>query len=180
MTKAFLSTWLLLASIATAADVPQPQHVRNFGQVNDHLLRGATPSEEALRELKALGVSMILDLRQDGPGRDHEQQLAQQLGMRYTHLPLRSVGAPTPAEIEQALSLLLQQTSAKIYVHCMRGKDRTGTVIACYRIQHDGWDNRRALNEAKGFGMSSLEWAMQSFILHFTPVTLPSLANPAN
>ena len=28
-----------------------------------------------------------------------------------------------------------------IFVHCRRGKDRTGTVIACYRIQHDGWAN---------------------------------------
>jgi hypothetical protein len=53
-------------------------------------------------------------------------------------------------------------------------------VIACYRIQHDGWDNRRALAEARDYGMSHLEVAMQSFILHFTPLNLASIGSPAN
>jgi tyrosine-protein phosphatase SIW14 len=74
--------------------------------------------------------------------------------------------------------LILLNPSSKIYVHCLRGKDRTGTVVACYRIQHDGWDNERALAEAKGYGMSRLEVAMQSYILHFTPLALPKLGLP--
>jgi hypothetical protein len=41
-------------------------------------------------------------------------------------------------------------------------------VIACYRIQHDGWGNDRALEEAKEYGMSFVERGMRSFILHFS------------
>jgi tyrosine-protein phosphatase SIW14 len=179
MTKLFIGTLLLLAHVVAGAEV-QPTHVRNFGEVNRNVLRGGMPTDEALQELKALGVSMIIDLREDGPAREQEKRKVEQLGMRYAHLPLPRVGAPKQAEIQQALSLLMADPAKKIYVHCLRGKDRTGTVIACYRIQHDGWDNRRALEEAKGYGMSSLERAMQAFILRFTPVTLPALTRPGN
>ncbi len=57
-----------------------------------------------------------------------------------------------------------------VFVHCKRGADRTGTVIACYRINHDHWQNQKALTEAKYLGMSRLETAMRHFILGFQPV----------
>lgn len=179
MNKVFLATLLLFAGGITAAEL-EPAHVRNFGQVNQKLFRGGTPSDEALRELKELGVSLVIDLREEGKGRDEEKQKVEQMGLKYAHVPLRALAAPKPAEIEQALSLILHEPEAKIYVHCWRGKDRTGTVIACYRIQHDGWDNQRALEEARTYGLSHLEWAMQSFILRFTPLILPTLTIPGN
>lgn len=52
-------------------------------------------------------------------------------------------------------------------MHCRRGADRTGTVIACFRIAHDGWSNRKALREAMSFGMSWLEFGMQRYVLAF-------------
>jgi tyrosine-protein phosphatase SIW14 len=54
-------------------------------------------------------------------------------------------------------------------VHCRRGADRTGTVIACYRITHDGWSNRKALQEATSYGMSWIEFGMQRYVLAFQP-----------
>jgi protein tyrosine/serine phosphatase len=59
-------------------------------------------------------------------------------------------------------------------VHCWRGKDRTGTIIACYRIQHDGWSSRQALKEAEQRGLSHAEFGMRSFILKFSPLDLPA------
>jgi protein tyrosine/serine phosphatase len=32
-----------------------------------------------------------------------------------------------------------------VYVHCRKGHDRTGVVIACFRIAHDGWSNEKAI-----------------------------------
>ena len=176
MTKVFLASVLLLARIASSAEITAPvkaEHVRNFGQVDETVLRGGEPTGEALKELKSLGVATVLDLRQDGPGRDREKQLVEQLGMHYQHVPLRSTTAPTPAEIKEILTFLVGQPTGKVYVHCLRGKDRTGTVIACYRIQHSGWDNLHALAEAKSYGMSSFEWKMQAFIRNFAPLKLP-------
>ena len=47
------------------------------------------------------------------------------------------------SQIEQVLALLNSQEP--VFVHCHRGSDRTGTVIACYRIAHDRWDQKQAL-----------------------------------
>jgi len=179
MTKVVLGSLLLLARLSAGAEAAS-DYIRNFGEVNQNLFRGGALTDEALQELKALGVNLVLDLREDGGGRQEEKLRVEQLGIRYAHVPMRAVAAPRQAEIEQALSLLLRDPPAKVYVHCWRGKDRTGTVIACYRIQHDGWDNRRALDEAKRYGMSRLERAMQSYIMHFTPITLPTLAPAGN
>jgi len=179
MTKVVLASLFLLARLAFAAGA-ESAHIRNFGAVNENVFRGGAPTDAALHELKALGVKLILDLREDGGGRLEEKRKVEQLGIRYEHIPMSVMSAPRPADIEKALSLILREQSAKIYIHCLRGKDRTGTVVACYRIQHDGWDNRRALAEAKEYGMSSLERAMQSFILHFSPLALPVFAVPTN
>jgi protein tyrosine/serine phosphatase len=179
MMRVVLASILLLARLSAGADAAPP-HVRNFGQVNQNLFRGGMPTDDALQELKALGVGLIIDLREEGTERQAEKQKVEQLGIRYAHVPMRALSAPRPAEIQQVLSLILHESSAKVYVHCLRGKDRTGTVIACYRIQHDGWDNQRALAEAKDYGMSRLEKAMQSFILHFAPPTLPTFGAPSN
>jgi protein tyrosine/serine phosphatase len=174
MMRVVVGSLLLLARLSFAADLA-PEHVRNFGQVNEILYRGGEPTDEGLRELRQLGIKLVIDLREESKTRDIERQKVEQLGMRYAHLAMKPFGAPTEAQVEQALSLILHETSGKIFVHCLRGKDRTGTVIACYRVQHDGWDNERALQEAKAYGMSPLERAMQAFIKSFTPVTL---ANP--
>jgi hypothetical protein len=41
--------------------------------------------------------------------------------------------------------------------------------VACYRIAHDGWDNQRALQEAKSFGMSWTEVAMHHYVMRYQP-----------
>jgi tyrosine-protein phosphatase SIW14 len=166
---------LLVASVlawsALAADVPLPAvHVTNLGVVNEHVWRGAEPSAGALTELGSAGVKVVLDLRESSQATAFEKQQAEKLGMKYTNIPFPPLSAPSPAQVQAALTILTQNQSQTIFVHCRRGKDRTGTVIACYRIQHDGWDNNRALAEAKQFGMSAAERGMRSFILHFTPI----------
>lgn len=159
------------AALCAAADLP-PVHVKNFDRVNEHIYRGAAPTEVGLQELGAMGVKTIIDLRTSGEGTSEEKKAADKLKIKYINVPLKGFEAPPNARIQDILGLL-QENSETVFVHCRRGKDRTGTVVACYRIQHDGWDNRKALNEAKQHGMSSLQFAMHSYILHFAPAKMP-------
>jgi protein tyrosine/serine phosphatase len=161
---------LVFSAAVFAADLPAI-HVNNLGKVNGHLLRGAEPSPAAMQELGAAGVKLVIDLRVPGKGTEMEKELAQKLGIRYVNIPLPPLSAPKPEQVGGVLKLITENDSGTVFVHCRRGKDRTGTVIACYRIQHDGWPNDRALEEAKEYGMSAAERGMRAFIAHFTPMT---------
>jgi tyrosine-protein phosphatase SIW14 len=167
-----------LAFTGFAADAPpQLVHVRNLGMVNDHLLRGAEPNRKAIDELGSAGVKFIIDLREPGPGTELEKQEANNLGIGYRNVPFPPVSAPSQSQIRTVMDLLAENNSQTVFVHCRRGKDRTGTVVACYRIQHDGWNNQKALEEARSYGMSGMQHRMKAFILRFTP--LPEAADPA-
>jgi tyrosine-protein phosphatase SIW14 len=140
------------------------------------LYRGGAPTRVGLEELAAMHVSTIIDLREPGEGTDFEKEAVKRLGMTYINIPFRPFSAPSQEQMDQLLSLLLHDDSKRIFLHCRRGKDRTGTVIACYRMQHDGWDKRAALQEARQHGMSFTERGMRSFILDFTPAGPSALA----
>jgi len=167
-----LALLVALAPLVLFAAQPPALHVRNFGKVNDHLYRGGEPSLVGLQELGAMGVKVIIDLRETSESTDFERHQVEKLGMKYINVPLAPLSAPTQEQMEHVLSLLVHDDSKPIFVHCRRGKDRTGTVIACYRIQHDGWTDRKAYEEAKKDGMSMAERGMRSYILHFSPVTI--------
>ncbi len=164
----------LTVAIAFGGDL-QPAHVRNFGEVNATIYRGAQPSEAALEDLAAMHVKLVIDLREIGVATERERAQVQHLGLKYVNIPMRPFSAPTAEEVRTALALLIDQNPAPVFIHCRRGKDRTGTVVACYRIQHDGWSNRRALDEANSFGMSHAERAMRSFVIHFTALAPTAL-----
>ena len=144
----------------------EPITVRNFHAVDDRVFRGGQPSEKEFEELSKLSVKTVIDLRA-GVDRS-EKSIVERLGIRYIHEPMSAIAEPSSQQIGKILNLL-ETEPGPVYVHCLRGKDRTGTVIACYRIAHHKWENQKALDEAKSFGMSMLEWRMQQFIRQFKP-----------
>ena len=158
-----LVTGFLTVSLCVAAPLPDVPGVHNFHQVDEHIYRGAQPSGQGFSGLAKIGIKTVIDLR----GERSEQKEVQSSGMRYVRMPWNGYKAPTDEQIKTVLSLLNDNAAWPVFVHCRRGADRTGTAIACYRITHDHWDNQQALAEAKTFGMSSLEIAMQHFILSF-------------
>lgn len=147
--------------------------LRNFHQVNEHVYRGAQPAVWGYKTLKLMGVKTVIDLRGDGISEALEQKLVKNHGMHFLSVPLDGHKAPTPDQIAKLLSLLNDPSMWPVFVHCRRGADRTGTVMACYRIAHDHWDNQKALEEAKSYDMDPGQKLMQKFILNFqlsTPV----------
>jgi len=157
---------LILGFTVWAAD---PPGVRNFQQVDDHLYRGAQPTPLGFGNLQKLGVRMIVDLRGGDGHREAEKAVVEKNGMRYIHIPLNGYHAPSDGEMAQVLAALDDSTGWPVFIHCKRGADRTGTVVACYRIAHDHWPNQKALEEAKLRRMSWTEWSMQKYILGFDP-----------
>jgi tyrosine-protein phosphatase SIW14 len=146
-----------------AASIPDVPGVPNFHQVDEHVYRGAQPRNQGFTGLAKLGIKTVIDLR----GETSEETAVERAGMHYVRLPWSGYRAPDESQIHTVLSVLNNSSDWPVFVHCKRGADRTGTAIACYRIEHDHWTNQQALTEAKTFGMSSMEVAMQHFILRF-------------
>ena len=160
----FLLLGPLAGLVLAGAD---PQGVPNFHRVNDSVYRGAQPTREGLASLAKLGVKTVIDLRGEGDRSQAERKAATSAGMRYVSLPLSGYQAPTIDQISKVLALLTASSDSPVFVHCRRGADRTGTVIAVYRIAHDHWANQKALDEAKSYGMSRLERAMAHYVLRY-------------
>ena len=129
--------------------------IPNMGKVSEQLLRGAQPDMASLVELKKLGVTTIVDLREEsGRIREEERRRAEALGMRFVSIPVGGFANPTPAQVAQFFALLQQTPSEKVFVHCRFGHDRTGVFIAAYRIAVDHWSPNQALSEMNAFGFS--------------------------
>ena len=54
--------------------------------------------------------------------------------------------------------------AAPVFVHCRYGCDRSGTIIACYRIRR-GWSSELGLQEAEEYSLSTLERRTSEYIL---------------
>jgi protein tyrosine/serine phosphatase len=108
-----------------------------------------------------------------------EKQLVEANGMHFVSVPMRGLMAPTEEQLYSVLRILNDREQWPVFVHCRRGADRTGTVLACYRISHDNWNNQKALAEAKTYGISIFERAMRNYIEHFKPsFTLSGVPEP--
>ena len=157
----------VLASAGFAA--PSLSGVENFQQVDGHVYRGAQPTAEGFRNLSKLGIETVIDLREPGDRSATERKWVTGAGMRYISVPMYGMTAPSNESVLKVLGLLEDRSTGPVFVHCKRGADRTGGVIACYRVEHDHWQNDRALAEARSMGMSWFQTAIQSYVRKYQP-----------
>jgi protein tyrosine/serine phosphatase len=146
---------------------PATEGILNFGQVNGALYRGAQPDEAGIANLRRLGVRTIINLRQASDTWPEEEAVARAQGLGYAAVPLSGWRAPTEAQVARVLALIAS-SPPPVFVHCEHGADRTGTIVACYRIQREGWTAERALAEARDFGLSPFFLGMKRTILGFS------------
>ena len=171
---------LVLMPSAVLASEPQVSApgVPNFHQVNDHIYRGAQPNDQGWESLAKLGVKVVIDLRRENEEGNHsvaaEAKAVQAAGMKYVNIPMNGIVAPRDVDVAKVMQLF--NGTEPVFVHCKLGKDRTGTVVACYRIAHDQWKNENALAEAKGIGLHWVEMGMKRYIASFRNVPAPEPA----
>lgn len=125
--------------------------VRNFGRVNAHLYRGAQPSETGYAALKAIGVDTVLRLSLADEGGVEEEKDVTALGMRYVSIPTTTARPPTDDQARRFLTFVRDNPDRVIFVHCKWGADRTGVMIALWRITNDHWPVARAIDEMNAF-----------------------------
>lgn len=153
--------WLafpVAASTAEKGDLP------NFHVVHDYLLRGGEPSEQGLKDLKSLGVDVIVDLRAPTGKAQAEKAQAKALGMQYINLPMTS-RPPTEQQVNTFLKTVDEKSQLKrlpasttgekyphsVFVHCAHGSDRTGCMVGIWRVSRDHWTYPHAYQEMRKY-----------------------------
>src|SRR5262249_20186347 len=102
MYSRLLLTTALASVPVLAASAPG---IKNFDRVDDHIYRGAQPSDEGFLYLAKLGVKAVIDLQEaDSRGRA-EERVVTGAGMKYINVPMTGLTAPSEAEITKLLDL---------------------------------------------------------------------------
>jgi|SRR5690348_17346112 len=129
--------------------------VPNFGQVTPTLYRGGQPSKEGFEKLARMGIAIVVDT-----GRSRrDEALIKSLGMTYVPLPWY---CPFPRDkvFERFIEIIRENPGKKIFVHCRFGEDRTGMMIAAYRMGAQGWTAKEAMQEMHAFGYGGIHHLM--------------------
>jgi protein tyrosine phosphatase (PTP) superfamily phosphohydrolase (DUF442 family) len=123
--------------------------VPNLCRVSDALYRGDQPSSLGMEHLKKLGIKTILNLRSFHSDRDEIGET----GLAYEHIYMKA-WHPEEEDMVRFLKIVTDPKRAPVLVHCQHGADRTGTMIAVYRIAVQGWSKDEAVREMTqgGFG----------------------------
>jgi tyrosine-protein phosphatase SIW14 len=145
--------------------------VPNAGKISDVLFRGAQPAPQGLAELKKMGVTTIVDLRGNRGPVNRERERAESLGMHFIDIPVNGWSPPSNAQVAEFLKLFQQNPTQKIFVHCYYGRDRTGVMVAAYRMAQQNWTPDQAIAEMDSFGFRYYFYpSMKSYVRRF-PIT---------
>ncbi len=129
------------ASVAWAEPV-EHAGLPNLHRVSEHLYRGAQPTAAGIRQLETLGVRTIINLRTS----DTDGHLLAASGLAYEHIPM-TAWQPRDGDVVQFLRIVGEESRGPVFLHCRRGADRTGMMVAIYRIAVQGWDKEQAVAE---------------------------------
>ena len=122
----------------------------NLGEVTPTLYRGSQPTRQGFERLAKMHVAIVVDLRGNRKG---ERDTVTSLGMQYVPIPWFCM-LPKNIVMAQFLNLLRDKQGKKVFVHCNTGIDRTGMMVAAYRMAVEGWTADEAMKEMRAFRFS--------------------------
>jgi len=129
----------------------------NFGVVEPgKIFRSGQISQQVVcRALRNNNIGVIINLTSDDtPDGRAEHVAATDLGVSEVHLSLGGDGLGDPSVYPRALAEIVRanQEGKAVLVHCQSGAQRTGGIIATYRILVEGKTPDEAFAEMKQYG----------------------------
>lgn len=175
--------------VGTTAPVPAPVALditglfqEKFASVGDDVFIGGQPTERALRELKAKGVTTVVNLRMPQEmariGFD-EAALLKELGLTYVYIPLG--GTPdnpyAPAALDR-FAATMASAKGKVLLHCTIAW-RASHLWGAYLIRDRKMPVAQALAHVRSVNLrEDRPFGQQQPIEGFLGRTLPELPRP--
>jgi len=136
----------------------------NLYRVAPTLYRSAQFDKAHVAELENLGIRTSVDLREFGSDSGAlKGSFIQQVRIRTNTWSISD-----KTVISALAAIHRAEANGPVVLHCQHGADRTGLVIAMYRIIYQGWTKDAALDELLhgGYGYHSMWKNIPSYIKH--------------
>jgi protein tyrosine/serine phosphatase len=141
----------------------------NFARIDERLYRGAQPTAEGYRTLKQLGVKTVINFRSH---HSYKKDI-EAAGLACVEMPIQAdvIGSepPTDEQLKLFFDTVLDPGRQPVFIHCMKGCDRTGTLSAVYRMEVQGWTTDEAMQEMHAFGFNPYYADLKNFVRGYQP-----------
>ncbi|MDU1909777.1 dual specificity protein phosphatase family protein [Fusobacterium sp.] len=137
----------------------------NFHKVSENLFRSAQPTREGMKKAEELGIGTVISLR----SKQKDIELAENTDLKLIHVSMRAWN-PRYEDAVKVMQFLnpdnLSTNEKPILIHCYHGADRTGMMVALYRMVYQNWEREEALSEMLngGYGYHSMWKDIVTFI----------------
>lgn len=111
----------------------------NLHRVDQKVWRSGQPARCDFRTLEKEGIGVVLCLRRWHSDKDEAR------GLKLHHIRMNA-GDIRDADIVAALKVMVA-AEKPLLVHCFHGADRTGVVVAMYRMVVQEWPREKAIAE---------------------------------
>ncbi len=135
----------LFASIGISAQTADDKSllvgIDNMHKVDDGVYRSGQPDKEDFIKLEKAGITEVLNLRRYHSDDDEAEG---------TSIKLHRIKTRAEAVSEEQLleaMRIIKNRKGDILIHCWHGSDRTGIVVAMYRIVFQEWTKEAAIDE---------------------------------
>jgi tyrosine-protein phosphatase SIW14 len=133
------------------------EHIPNLQQIEPGLYRGGRPQLEGLDTLASMNVKTIINLERGWFSIEPEEVKQERLfavenNIQFIHIPMHPFFRPPRKDIQRALDAIVDPANHPIFIHCHKGSDRTGVVVAALRIHYQGWTSEQAEMEMRHYG----------------------------
>jgi len=136
----------------------------NVGRVAPGIFRGSQPERDGYATLKRLGIRTVIDLRTT----ESEKTAVEAAGMKAVAVPIIMSRKGLREKVDRVVALMNDPANQPVFVHCRHGQDRTGIVVAAYRMKMQGWPLADAEAEMQVFGFNDIWVNFKSFIRKYS------------
>ena len=130
--------------------------------------QGMMNSEKRIKAIVDAGINTFLDLTELNELPEYEEKLiklndSNNLSIKYKRMAIKDRTVPKKEFLKEILDFIDEESknNRQVYVHCLRGLGRTGTVVGCYLVRN-GFKGEEALHEIYKLRQGMLNAWMQS------------------
>jgi len=127
----------------TLAEKVHMHPFNNLYKINDSIYRSEQPTKKGMQALQQLGIKTVLNFR------NHHNDVDE---AKNTTLVIVRLSQNTNKISQQFIITalkIIQHSKKPILIHCFHGSDRTGVVIAAYRMVFENWTKDEAIAELR-------------------------------